>query len=131
MRIRSGIDLVKIDRILKHLDSGNSRFFEKCFTKSEQDYCMSHGSDLRRAESFAARFAVKEAASKALGSGICTENIGFCDFEVVRDSKGAPSVEFHGEALKLLNEYGLISSSVSITHEDNMAGAVVTLLTEN
>ncbi len=130
MRIRTGVDLVKIDRISKHLKDERSSFFEKCFTEGENAYCMSHNSDLKKAESYAARFAAKEAASKALGTGICTENIGFKDFEVVLSDNGAPELKLYGEALNKVNEYGLISMSISITHEGDMACAVVNMLTD-
>lgn len=129
MKVRSGIDLVKIDRIKKHLDSGNSSFFARCFTENECEYAYSHKDINKKAESFAARFALKEAAAKALGTGICTENIGFKDFEVVRTSTGSPELVFHGQAEVIAKEMGVISSSCSMSHEDGIATAVVTLLT--
>lgn len=130
MKIRNGVDIVNIDRILKHVENNNTSFFKKCFLDSEYEYAMAHKIDIRRAESFAARFAAKEAAAKALGTGICTENIGFLDFEIVRGANGAPELVFHGEALKKAEELKVTSVSVSLSHDGGVACAFVTLLTD-
>lgn len=128
MKIRNGIDMVQISRIARYSDEDNKAFLDKCFTKDEQEYCMSLSPKLR-AESFAARFAAKEAAAKALGTGICTKGIGFLSFEVVRDEEGAPKLIFHGNALDEARRIGVISVSLSLSHEKEYAIAACTLLT--
>ncbi|MCQ2527833.1 MAG: holo-ACP synthase [Saccharofermentans sp.] len=128
MKVRNGIDMVYIPRIAKYSDEGNSPFLDKCFTDEEKEYCLGLSPKLR-AESFAARFAAKEAAAKALGTGICTGGIGFLSFEVSRDSSGAPVILFRDKALEEARRLGVISASLSITHEKDYAVAACTLLT--
>ncbi|MBR6487410.1 MAG: holo-ACP synthase, partial [Clostridiales bacterium] len=84
----------------------------------------------RAAESFAARFAAKEACGKALGTGIMSEGIGLTDIEVVTDEKGAPRLELKGRAKEKADELGVFSISVSLTHDGGMAAAYCTMLAE-
>ena len=128
MKVRTGIDMVYIPRIAKYSDSDNRAFLDKCFTLEERKYCDRLSPKLK-AESYAARFAAKEAAAKALGTGICTEGIGFLSFEIIKDEAGAPKLSFKDKALEKARELGVISVSLSITHEDNYAVAACTLLT--
>lgn len=129
MKIRSGIDIVYIPRIAKYSDEVNAAFLNKCFTPEEQAYCMKFTNNALRAESFAARFAAKEAAAKALGTGICTDGIGFLSFEVVKDSHGAPGLNFKDRALEVARNLGVTSVSLSLSHEKDYAIAYCTLLT--
>ncbi|MBO4242801.1 MAG: holo-ACP synthase [Clostridiales bacterium] len=131
MRIRNGIDIVGTDRILRHLEKEDSSFMTRCFTEGEiQRIDKSSSSINRRAESYAACFAAKEAAAKALGTGICTKGIGFTDIEVIKDELGAPQLVFHGEAEKRAREIGAVSAAVSLTHDSGMAVAMCTVLTD-
>ena len=95
-----------------------------------QRQIFSVNSDRRRAEIYAGRFAAKEAASKALGTGILTEGIALTDFEIVTDESGAPEIVFHGKAKEKADALGVTAASVSITHEKDYAAAVCVLLTE-
>ena len=128
MKVRSGIDAVHIPRIVKSLDKLGDAFIDRCFTDAEKEYAFSHTSKARQAEIFAGRFAAKEAASKALGTGILTESIALTDFEILSDSAGAPVLTFHGKAKERAEELGVSSSSVSITHEKDYAAAICVLL---
>lgn len=130
MRILCGTDLVEIERFKRILEKNESSFINKCFTQNEQDYCRSKASGKGAAESFAARFAAKEACGKALGTGIMSEGIGLTDIEVVTDNKGTPHLELKGRAKEKADELGVFSVSVSLTHDGGMAAAYCTMLAE-
>lgn len=130
MRILCGTDLVEIERFKRILEKNESSFINKCFTQNEQDYCRSKAGGKGAAESFAARFAAKEACGKALGTGIMSEGIGLTDIEVVTDNKGTPHLELKGRAKEKADELGVFSVSVSLTHDGGMAAAYCTMLAE-
>ncbi len=118
-----GIDIVRVDRIAQAMARHGCRFTDRIFTASERSYCQSHK---RVTESFAARFAVKEAAFKALGRG-WDECGGFTSVEVLRASSGCPSILFSGLAERFFRDMGAVSAFVSITHDAGLAAAVVVL----
>ena len=130
MKVRSGIDAVHIPRIVRNLEKLGDAFIDRCYTKAEQDYAGSHKNEARRAEIYAGRFAAKEAASKALGSGVLTDSIALTDIEIITDEKGAPALVFHGRAKEIASQIKVTSASVSITHEKDYAAAVCVLLTD-
>lgn len=130
MKIRTGTDIVAVARIMKILEDKKESFLAKCFTEGEREYAQSFSSIQRQAEIYSARFAAKEAASKALGTGLCSDGITFRDFEVTRDAKGAPGLVFHGRALQIAEEYKIKSVSVSLSHEKDYAVAVCSILTD-
>ena len=82
----TGLDIIEIDRIKKSLKKYSPKFEQRVFTTTEIDYCKSQGDP---AKHFAARFAVKEAVSKCLGTGI-TGALGFKDMEVINEKTGKP-----------------------------------------
>ncbi len=127
MRVLSGIDTVYIPRIEKAL-YGSSSFTSKCFTQGEIELASSFKSEKRKAEFYAGRYAAKEAASKAIGTGIMTEGIGLHDFEVLPDEKGAPILHLHGKALEVARSREVFSMSISITHEEGYASAYAVML---
>jgi holo-[acyl-carrier protein] synthase len=120
-----GIDVVEVARIRRQIEgvSGerSRRFLARCFTAGEQAYC-----DARRdrATHYAARFAAKEAAMKALGA---PEGIRFTDVEVVR-GQGAPSLRLSGAAARAAEALGVASSLLSLTHDAGVAAAGVVLV---
>jgi phosphopantetheine--protein transferase-like protein len=129
MKIRNGIDLVRIDRLKNIIAKDRRSFIDRVLTAAEQEYVFALvGNEYRTAERFAGRFAVKEAAAKALGTGLMTDGIGFTDFEVVNDNSGAPELVLHGEALKKAQSLGVSSMAISLTHEGEYAAAVCTFL---
>lgn len=129
MKIRNGIDLCEINRMLKHVDSSNTSFFTRCFTPAEIEYAETHKSAFKKAESYAGRYAAKEACGKAFGTGVCTKDIALTDIEVVVDENGAPEIRLHNGALEFAKNTGVMSIAVSITHEKEYAAAAVTMLT--
>jgi len=129
MKIYNGIDSVYIPRIQKVIAS-SPNFISKCFTPKEQELASKFKSDKRVAEFYAGRYAAKEAASKALGTGVMTEGIGFLDFEVVPDEKGAPQLYLHGVALEKAKDKKITAMSISITHEEGYAAAFAVMLSD-
>lgn len=130
MKVRSGIDSVYISRIEKLVAKSGESFIDRTYTEAEKAYALSFKSEHRRAEIYAGRFAAKEAASKAIGTGILSEGVALTDIEVVTDDSGAPDIVFHGRALQKVQELRVISASISITHEEGYAAAVCVLLCE-
>ena len=128
MKIYCGTDLVDISRMESILMRQKDAFITRCFTEEEICYCNSKGSDSARTASYAARYAAKEAFGKALGTGVMSEGIGMRDIETVCGSSGAPSLRLYGKAKEKADALGITSVAVSLTHDGNMAGAVVTML---
>ena len=130
MKILCGTDLVEIERFKKILDRHESSFINKCFTAKEQETCNFKAGLKGAAESYAARFAAKEACGKALGTGIMSGGIGLTDIEVLTDSKGAPYLDLKGKAKERADELGVFSISVSLTHDGGMAAAYCAMLAD-
>lgn len=117
-----GIDLVEVDRIRRMLVDHGERFKTRTFTEGESAYC-----DLCAdpAIHYAARFAAKEAAAKALGTGLWSEaGVNWTDIEVVRAPEGKPSLQFHENAARLTAG---LRAHVSISHTKDHAMAQVIL----
>ena len=123
MIVGIGIDICRADRIEKACERSGERFISRILTVSERDYCFGKKEPW---ESFAARFAVKEAAFKALGRGWDASG-GFTSVEVVSDENGKPSIIFHGIAREFADALGVTSSFVSLTHDSGVSAAVVVL----
>lgn len=115
--IAVGIDLVEIDRIAAVIIRHEWRFFERMFTLEEIIEC--DGS----LESIAARFAAKEAAVKALGTGI--GRVSWHEVEVLSLPSGQPQLCLHGEAVQIAEDLGMTNFSVGLTHTAQYAAAVV------
>lgn len=127
MNISSGIDLIEIDRIEKALERHGERFLKKIFSATELDRLLKFkdrqvNSRLIAAE-VAARFAAKEACSKALGTGIGP--VSWREMEVLNEPSGKPTLRLTGKAAKIAGFLGYTSWSVSLTHSRGMAAAVV------
>jgi holo-[acyl-carrier protein] synthase len=123
MIIGSGIDMVEIRRIQRSMDRYGSRFLNRVYTGAEQAYCLRKRN---AAESFAARFAAKEAGAKALGTGI-SYGVSWLEFEVTRAASGRPSLQFHGRAAQIAARLGFASVALSLTHTAELAAASVVL----
>lgn len=117
-----GTDIIAVSRIKKAIDA-NPRFVEKIFTPAEITYCSGKASP---AQSYAARFAAKEAVMKALGTG-WDGIVNWQDIELVLDTKGCPMLSFYGGALQLATSIGMHSAHVSLSHEKDYAIAYVIL----
>jgi len=123
MIIGSGIDLAEIGRIQQSIDRYGRRFLDRIYTAAEQAYCMRKR---KSAESFAGRFAAKEAGAKALGTGI-SHGVNWLEIEVVREPGGRPALEFHGRAAQIAARLGVAHAALSITHTADLAMASVVL----
>jgi holo-[acyl-carrier protein] synthase len=124
MIIGTGIDLIEIERIQNSMDRFGHRFLDRIYTPAEQAYCLSKKK--KAAESFAARFAAKEAGAKALGTGI-SHGVGWLEIEVVRAPGGRPTLRFHGRAAQIAAHIGATRASLSLTHSTAQAMASVLL----
>lgn len=116
-----GIDLVDVPRIERMLSEHGARFRERCFTAGELSGADASG---RAAEFLAGRFAVKEAALKALGTG-WSGGIAWTDIEVAPDNSGRPTVRVSGEAARIAGSVGVSRWWVSISHVGGHAVASV------
>jgi holo-[acyl-carrier protein] synthase len=123
MVIGMGIDLVDLDRIRSVWERHGERFERRLLRPQERDYCLSLPDPV---PSMAARFAAKEAMSKALGTGIGAE-LGWLDMEVVRSPAGVPGFRLHDKALTLAEGRGIRFIHLSLTHSRTTAAAVVVL----
>src|ERR1017187_9416480 len=108
MIVGTGIDLVEIDRIHRSIERYGPRFLNRVFTPAEQAYCLRKR---KSAESFAARFAAKEAGAKALGTGI-SFGVSWLEIEVVREPSGRPTLQFHGRAAEFATRLGVVNTAV-------------------
>ena len=120
-----GIDATEIPRIAETITNYGDRFIHRVFTAGEIEYCQARR---HAAQHFAARFAVKEAAMKALGTGL-SQGVVWRDLEVVRRG-GPPQLQLHGVAARRFQSMGGRSSLVTITHTDMLAFAQVMLFGE-
>jgi len=116
-----GTDIIEVDRIQKSIE--NERFLEKIFSKNEILYCESKAN---KAQHYAARFAAKEAFSKALGTGFRSE-IAFAEIEIINDELGKPSIKTSGKTSKLILQRNIKTVHVTLSHVKEMAIALVIL----
>jgi holo-[acyl-carrier protein] synthase len=116
-----GVDIAEVDRIRDTMARHGQRFLDRVFTPAEIAYCNRHRD---RAERFAGRFAAKEAAMKALGTG-WSNGVRWVDIEVTRYPSGQPTLALHGAARAIGERLGLRRASLSITHSGNTALAQV------
>ena len=121
MILSIGIDIVEVYRIAETL-ARTPRFTERVFTEAERAYCDAKGA--AAAQSYAGRFAAKEAFLKALKTG-WRGKITWHDIEVVSDGDGVPSLRMSGEAATLFEKSGAVHSHISISHTAEHAVAQV------
>jgi holo-[acyl-carrier protein] synthase len=120
MILRTGVDLIEIERIKAALTRHGQRYLSRIYTPAELDLCAGHP------ESLAARFAAKEAVSKALGCGI--GEIAWHEIEILSDDQHAPSLHLHGAAAQKAQQLGLVYWSLSLSHSQSHAIAFVVAL---
>jgi holo-[acyl-carrier protein] synthase len=118
-----GVDVVETQRIDHSLGRFGERFLHRVFTEGEIAYCQSMKFPARH---LAARFAAKEAVSKAFGTGI-GKTMGWRDIDVHRKQSGEPFVVLHGGAKELGESWGVRKVWLSLSHTDNHAVASVVL----
>lgn len=112
-----GVDIIEIERIQRALDRWGERFQKRIYTEAERAYCRG------RLPELAARFAAKEAISKALGTGLV--GIFWVEMEVLGDRRGKPMVTLYGNARARAQELGLDEWAISLSHSDGNAVAFV------
>ncbi len=117
-----GTDLIEIGRMRDSVERFGERFLGRVFTPAEIEYCL--GKKKGAAESFAARFAAKEAGAKALGTGI-SRGVGWKDIEVRRSPGDRPRLIWSGRAAERARELGVARAELSLTHSRDLAMAFV------
>jgi holo-[acyl-carrier protein] synthase len=118
-----GIDVVQVQRVVAALERFGERMERRLFTEAELEYCRRHKDPLPH---LAARFAAKEAASKAIGTGM-SGGVGFRQFEVIQPGGHQPRLEWHGAALDRFRALGARASHLSLTHDAGLAIACVVI----
>lgn len=114
-----GMDIVEVTRIEKALQKSPASFIDKLFTDSEKAYCLSQACP---AIHFAARFAAKEAVSKALGTGIGS-SLHWKEIEVLRNHLHAPSIRLHNTSNHFAKEHGITEILITLSHTSHYAAA--------
>jgi holo-[acyl-carrier protein] synthase len=123
MIVGTGIDIAEVPRIRQSIERFGQRFLQRIYTPGEMRYCDSKAN---RMERYAARFAAKEAAMKALGTG-WNHGVRWRDCEVVRMPGGRPTIAFHGKAAEFAAKLGVKNTALSISHTQEQAIAQVIL----
>jgi holo-[acyl-carrier protein] synthase len=123
MIVGTGIDIAEVPRIQQSIERFGDRFLQRIYTAGEIRYC---DSKVNRAERYAARFAAKEAAMKALGTG-WSHGVRWRDCEVVRLPSGRPTISFHGKAGEIAARLGVKNAALSLSHTAEQAIAQVIL----
>src|SRR5437660_9814072 len=123
MIVGTGIDIAEVPRVRQAIERFGERFLQRIFSDGERRYCDSKAN---RVERYAARFAAKEAAMKALGTG-WNHGVRWRDCEVTRMAGGRPTMHFHGKAGEFAAKLGVTNIALSITHTEEQAMAQVIL----
>jgi holo-[acyl-carrier protein] synthase len=121
MIVGMGIDIAEVPRIQTVIEAQRERFLRRVYTLDEVAYCEQFKNKYER---YAGRFAVKEAAMKALGTG-WSRGVRWVDLEVVRQRGGRPTLALKGEAKRIAEALGVKNIAVSITHTEQQAIAQV------
>jgi holo-[acyl-carrier protein] synthase len=123
MIVGTGIDIAEVPRIAESIARFGDRFLRRVYTEGEIRYCESKAN---RVERYAARFAAKEAAMKALGTG-WNHGVRWRDVEVTRQPGGRPTMTFHGKAAEFAARLGAVNVALSLSHTAEQAIAQVIL----
>ena len=117
--VGTGIDIVESARLAESIKRHGERFLARIFTEGERHYCAA----MKKPETFyAARFAAKEAVSKAFGTGIGAQ-LGWLDIDVRRKASGEPFVVLSGEGAATARRMGITEILLSLSHSDHYAVA--------
>jgi len=116
-----GVDIAEVERIRAAIDRHGETFLRRLFTQRERSYCEQYRNKYER---YAGRFAAKEAAMKALGTG-WRRGVRWVDLEVVREESGRPTLALTGEAAEIAKQLGVRRIALSITHTESQALAQV------
>lgn len=129
MAIFCGTDIVSVDRIKKSINDLGDTFIKRIYTDEEISYCESRR--MSKFQSYAARFAAKEAAYKAL-SPDTAEGVRWHDAEIIKKENGKPVLVFHGKLKEIADQKGLTANEfdVSLSHDDTFAIATIVIAIE-
>ena len=119
-----GVDIIEIERVEAIYERQGERFLARVYTSQEREYCLKHKKPGAR---LAARFAAKEAVSKAFSTGI-SEHLNFTSIEVVVGERGQPLVRLDERGEKLLQEVGGSGVAISLSHSDVQAVAFAAII---
>jgi holo-[acyl-carrier protein] synthase len=122
--VGTGIDITEVGRIAASIARFGDRFLNRIYTPAEIAYCQSKKRTAN--QSFAARFAAKEAGMKAIGTGL-RRGVTWHDIEVSRESGGRPTILFHRQARVFAEKLGMKRAALSLTHTEHEAMAQVIL----
>jgi holo-[acyl-carrier protein] synthase len=123
MILGTGIDIIEVQRVASSVERFGERFMRRILLPDEMEYCQRQA---RSAPHIAARFAAKEAISKAFGTGI-GGRLGWHDMEIRRKESGEPYVVMHGKGAELLSERRGRMVHVSLSHTEGYAAAMAVL----
>jgi holo-[acyl-carrier protein] synthase len=123
MIVGTGVDIAEVPRVAAAIERFGERFLRRIFTENEIRYCESKAN---RVERYAARFAAKEAALKAIGTG-WKRGVAWREVEVTREPGGRPTIAFHGKAAEFAARLGMKRAHVSLSHTAEHAIAHVIL----
>lgn len=118
-----GIDVVQVQRLVQALERFGERMERRLFTEGELEYCRRHQDPLPH---LAARFAAKEAAFKAIGTGL-SGGVAWKHAEVIQPGGQQPRLEYHGVARERFEQLGATTSHLSLTHDAGVAIACVVI----
>jgi holo-[acyl-carrier protein] synthase len=116
-----GVDIAEVQRVRAAIERYGELFLRRVYAPKEREYCERFKNKFER---YAGRFAAKEAAMKALGTG-WSRGVRWVDLEVVREKGGRPTIVLAGEAKKVADRMGVKHIALSITHTDRQALAQV------
>tara|TARA_B100000427_G_C15105083_1_gene418954 strand:- start:125 stop:526 length:402 start_codon:yes stop_codon:yes gene_type:complete len=128
--LTNGIDIIDIRRIKKTIDKFGDKFKKRCFSHNE---ILRSENTIKSSESYAKRYAAKEACAKALGTGLA-RGVFWKDIEVFNDRYGKPKIKLHNKALKFLRKINKelnCTIELSLTDEANYAIANVIIYEKN
>ncbi|HEU6448418.1 MAG TPA: holo-ACP synthase [Verrucomicrobiae bacterium] len=123
MILGTGIDVIEVERIAASFEKYGEKFVNRILLPDEIAYCLSHR---QPAPFLAARFAAKEAISKAFGTGIGAQ-LGWQDMEICRKESGEPFVILHGKGKTLFDSRGAKQLHISLSHTQTFAAATAIL----
>lgn len=118
-----GVDVVQVERIVRSLERFGERMERRLFTDGELEYCRRHKDPLPH---LAARFAAKEAAFKAIGTGL-SGGVGWKQAEVIQPGGHVPRLRFSGAALERFQAMGCTGTHLTLAHDGGLAVACVVL----
>lgn len=124
MELLLGTDIIEVSRVKDALEASSGRFTERVFTPGEVAYCESRRAS--KYESYAARFAGKEAVSKAFGTGI-GKNASLNEIEILNDALGKPYINLYGNTKNFYDSLGATGISITLSHCKEYAVAYVAI----